>query len=225
MLNFKKTPNKLITALALSIACSTSAYAFSDDEARRAILELREQVQRMAEQDRNVRLEFADQLEMLKQEVMTLRGKVEQLKWASGLSNNTNQDGSQSTLRAADPQEQAAFEGPDALFRSGKYAEASDGFKTFIEAYPDSILTPEARFYRGSSLYATKQFRQSITALKELIDATPEDPKAPDALLIIAASQIELDDFNGAKASLQRITKDYPNTSAAKTAAERLKLL
>jgi TolA-binding protein len=31
--------------------------------------------------------------------------------------------------------------------------------------------------------------------------------------------------MNGAKASLQRIVKQYPNTSAAQTAKDRLKLL
>jgi len=42
---------------------------------------------------------------------------------------------------------------------------------------------------------------------------------------VIAASQIELNDMAGAKASLQKIVKDYPQTSAAETAKSRLKLL
>src|SRR5699024_8826812 len=72
----------LSAAIAVSSFVITPAYALADDEARRAILDLREQVHQMAEQDRRVRLDFADQIETLKHEVMSLRGTIEQLKWA-----------------------------------------------------------------------------------------------------------------------------------------------
>ncbi len=214
--------------IALTLAPLTfggTAKAFSDSEARRAILELREQVQNMAQQNRQIHLDFAEQMETLKQEVMSLRGSLEQLKWASGLADPSSQAGQNTSSRAADPQEQAAFEGPLEMFRSGKYKEAIDGFNLFIDYYPDSDLTPEARFYRGSSLYATQQFKNAIDGLNQILSDTPDDPRAPDALLIIAASQIEQDNLSGAKDSLQRILNDYPDTSAASTAQERLKLL
>lgn len=226
----KVYPNMLRIALSamvsLAALASAPAHAFADDDARRAILDLREQVHQMSEQDRRVRLEFADQLETLKHEIMSLRGQIEQLKWASDLERRSSQDQSGGTgTQVADPQEQAAYEGPIALFRSGKYKEAVDGFNTFLDAYPNSQLAPEARFYRGSSQYATKDFKGSIAGLQELVSTTPQDPRAADALLIIAASQIELDDLSGAKSTLQRIVKDYPETSAAETAKDRLKLL
>ncbi len=126
----------------------------------------------------------------------------------------------------ADPQEQAAYEAAMGLFRGGKYKEAAGSLATFIQTYPTSPLTPEARFYRGSSMYASKDFKGSIQGLaRPGIKASPDDPRAPDALLVIAASQIELNDMAGAKASLQRIVKDYPQANAAETAKSRLKLL
>lgn len=216
----------LTAAISLSALSATPAYAFADDDARRAILDLREQVHQIVEQDRRIRLDFAEQLETLRHEIVSLRGEIEQLKWASGLDRRSSQDQSGgTTTQVADPQEQAAYESPIALFRSGKYKEAAEGFNTFLDAYPHSSLAPEARFYRGSSQYATKNFRDSIAGLQELISMTPEDPRAADALLIIAASQIELDDLAGAKSSLQRIVNEYPDTSAAQTAQDRLKLL
>lgn len=216
----------LAATMALTTLSSTPAFAFADDDARRAILDLREQVHQITEQDRRIRLDFADQLDMMRQEVMSLRGQIEQLKWASDLERRSSQDQSGGvSTQVADPLEQAAYESPIALFRSGKYKEAADGFDTFLNAYPDSQLAPEARFYRGSSQYATKDFKASIAGLQELISLTPQDPRAADALLIIAASQIELDDLAGAKTSLQRIVKEYPDTSAAQTATDRLQLL
>lgn len=216
----------LATTMASATLVSSPAQAFADDDARRAILDLREQVHQIVEQDRRIRLEFADQIEMLRNEVTTLRGQIEQLKWMSDLERRTSQDQSGgASTQVADPQEQAAYESPIGLFRSGKYKEAAEGFTLFLDAYPDSTLAPEARFYRGSSQYATKEFKASITGLQELIATTPQDPRAADALLIIAASQIELDDLAGAKSSLQRIVSDYPDTSAAQTAKDRLQLL
>ena len=223
-------PTTLRIALAATMSFATlsaaPAHAFADDDARRAILDLREQVHQITEQDRRIRLEFADQLEMMRHEIMSLRGEIEQLKWASDLERRASQDQSGgSSIQVGDPQEQAAYESPIALFRSGKYKEAADGFSLFLDAYPSSQLAPEARFYRGSSQYATKDFKASIAGLQELISTTPQDPRAADALLIIAASQIELDDLGAAKTSLQRIVKEYPETSAAQTATDRLKLL
>lgn len=211
-------------ALALLVGTRPAA-AFSDDEARRAILDLREQVHQMAEQDRRIRIDLAEQIEALKSEVMSLRGEIEQLKWAAGLHRNAASQDADSTLSSvADPQERAAFEALMENFQSGSYAEAAKGFDTFLDAYPDSQLAPEARFYRGSSQYATKSFSNAVKGLRELVSQHPDNPRAADALLIIASSQVEMDDLSGAKASLERIVEDYPDSSAADTAKERLTL-
>lgn len=216
----------LLVATSVAIFSAAPAHAFADDDARRAILDLREQVHQMTEQDRRIRLEFSDQLEALKNEITSLRGEVEQLRSASDLSRRSSQgEPGGTTTQVADPQEQAAYENPISLFRSGQYKESIDGFNTFLDAYPNSQLAPEARFYRGSSQYATKDFKGSIAGLEDLVSSTPHDPRAADALLIIAASQIELDDMTAAKTTLQRILKEYPETSAAETAKDRLKLL
>lgn len=217
----------LLVATSVALLSTGTAHAFADDDARRAILDLREQVHQMTEQDRRIRLEFSDQIETLKHEIMSLRGEVEQLRSALDLNQRSSQGqaGGFITTEVADPQEQAAYESPISLFRNGQYKDAIDGFDTFLGAYPNSQLAPEARFYRGSSQYATKDFKGSINGLEELVSSTPQDPRAADALLIIAASQIELDDMAAAKTTLQRILKEYPETSAAETAKDRLKLL
>src|SRR3546814_11212781 len=87
-------------------------------------------------------------------------------------------------------------------------SDLAASFATFLEAYPHSQLAPEARFYQGSSRYASKDFKGSIQGLTELVKDTPQDPSAPDALLVIAASQIELNNMAGTKASLQKLVKD-----------------
>lgn len=206
----------IFLALATGVITSGFANAFSDSEARKAILELRERI----EQDRRVRLDFAEQLEILKQEVASLRGQIEKMKWATGMVNNDH-----STNSNIDPQELAVYEVAIELFNSGKYAESIASFESFLQSYPDSSLAPDAMFYRGSAQYATNKFSNSIQGLKELIQQHPNNDRSADALLVIAASLIEMDNIQGAREALRTITKDYPSSSAASTAQERLKLL
>uniref|UniRef100_UPI0033406059 tol-pal system protein YbgF n=1 Tax=Castellaniella defragrans TaxID=75697 RepID=UPI0033406059 len=210
--------------LAITLALATApAHAFSDDEARRAILELRTQIKQITEQNQQARLQLADQIDMLRQELVTMRGQLEQLTRRAPTGNqpeNAPQD-----RQADDPQEQAAYQAAAEQYRSGKYKEAASAFAAFTQAYPDSELSGDANFYLGSSQYATRDFKGSIKTMQDLVKAKPRDPRAPDALLVAAASQIELNDLAGAKASLQQIIKDYPNTPAAETAKSRMKLL
>ncbi|NHC60582.1 tol-pal system protein YbgF [Paenalcaligenes suwonensis] len=197
------------------------AEAFADDEARRAILELRQQVRQMNEQNQQARLRLADEVEMLRQEVATLRGKVEQLSW----QNSQGQEGDTNQTLFDDPQEQAAYEGAMDLYRSGQYPQAASGFSAFIDAYPNSPQLDEVRFYEGSALYASRNFRGAIQKLQALVKDRPGSPRAADALMVIASSEVEQNDLAGAQKTLQRIVKDYPGTAAADTAKNRLELL
>ena len=62
-------PLTIAAAVAVLLA-SAPAHAFSDDEARKAILDLRQQVQQMNEQNARARLQLADQMQSMQQEVM-----------------------------------------------------------------------------------------------------------------------------------------------------------
>ena len=199
------------------------SYAFSDDEARRAILELRQQMRQMTEQNQQGRLLLADQIELMRQEIAQLRGKVEKLDWQSSRLEQ-NQSQSEPTL-ISDPQELAAYEAALDLYRNGQYQEAASSFGTFVEAYPESGQFTEVRFYEGSSLYASKRFSAAIQKLLALVASQPTSPRAADALMVIASSQVEMNDLASAQNTLQRIVAEYPNSAAADTARNRLQLL
>lgn len=216
----------LAGALCVSALASMPAHAFADDDARRAILDLRQQLKQVTEQNQSARLQLADQIETMQHELTEIRGQLERIRWEQDVSKRSSEDQSGgSTIQVGNPQEQAAFNNAMGLFRSGKYKEATSGFAGFLGNYPSSELATEARFYQGSSQYASKDYKGSAQTLQGLVQASPEDDRAPDALLILAASQIELNNMAGAKASLQKIVKDYPQSSAAETAKSRLKLL
>ena len=213
-----------LAAFSLALLACFPAHAFADDEARRAIIELRQQVQQMREQNQQAQLNLAAQIDSLRHEVVTLRGQVEKLGWESSNLRQTSNDGN-TQLTASDPQEQAVFDSAMDLYRAGQYQEASESLGAFMDAYPSSVLIDDVRFYQGSSLYALRNYKGASEQLQKMVKESPKAPHAADALMIAASCQIELNDLNGARSLLQRIVKEYPETEAADTARNRLKLL
>jgi TolA-binding protein len=61
------------------LAINQSAFAFADDDARKAIVELRQQIKILTEANQRARIQLADQIEAIEQEVVRLRGDMEQL--------------------------------------------------------------------------------------------------------------------------------------------------
>lgn len=215
----------IVTAALIASAIAAPAHAFSDDEARRAILDLRAQVKQQNEQNQRARLQLADQMQAMQQEIMQLRQQLElvsrQQPSGQAPSGSANPPGA----TASDPAEQSAYDGAIDQFRQAQYQDAAESFAAFLALYPNSQLAPTAKFYLGSSRYAVKDYKGAIEELNQLVQQAPNDPRAPDALLVIAGSQIELNNRTGAKTSLERIVKNYPDSQAAGTAKSRLQLL
>src|SRR3546814_11644447 len=76
-------PVAIAVVFSLGTLCAAPAQAFSDDEARRALLDLRAPVQQLPTQNQHARLQYADRLETLKQQVATMRGTLDKMQWES----------------------------------------------------------------------------------------------------------------------------------------------
>lgn len=208
------------TAL-LGASFSSPAAAFEDEDARRAILELRSQL-KMAGLSR---LELSNQVQALQKEVAQLRGQLESINHSTELANaQQNYDDFGPNPQVGDPTEQRDYDNAINLFRQGEYEMSAQALNNFANTYPNSVLTPGARFYEGSSYYATRDFQGAISRLERMVNSYPKDPQAGDALLVVAGSQLELNNIDGSKQTLQRVISQYPNSPAADTAEERLKM-
>lgn len=127
---------------------------------------------------------------------------------------------------AANPQsESQAYEAALDQFKAGEYAKAIAGFGDFLKAHPGSTLAPNAQYWTGYAYYAMKDYRNAIAQQTKLLNAYPQNAKAPDALLNIASSQAELKETAAAKKNLEEVIAKYPGTNAAAIAAKRLALL
>lgn len=242
----------LVASLLAGYAVSSQAALFGDDEARRAIIELRQRVdslqqssQRMGEDNSQTRrslLELQSQIEALKADQAKLRGQNEQLlrdvaelqrgqrDLAKGMDERLRQfeptmvnvDGQEF---AADPSEKKEFDDALGLFRAGKFPESGQAFAAFLRQWPKSGYTPSVRFWLGNSQYATRDYKNAIANFRSVLTNAPLHARAPEAALSIANCQVELKDTKAARATLESLIKTYPNTEAAANAKSKLATL
>jgi tol-pal system protein YbgF len=113
---------------------------------------------------------------------------------------------------------QAAFE----LLKQGRYKEASAALKQFMVAFPDSSLLDNAQYWLAETHYVSQSYDKALPEFSVVVDKYPQSRKIPDALLKIGYCNYELKRFDAARKSLQTVVANYPETTAARLAGQRL---
>ena len=113
---------------------------------------------------------------------------------------------------------QAAFE----LLKEQRYEPAAMAFEQFLVSFPDSELADNAQYWLAESHYVTQMFDQALSEFSVVIEKHPRSRKVPDALLKMGYCNYELEDWDAARASLKRVQDEYPETTAARLAGQRL---
>ncbi len=225
-----------------------SAALFDDDEARKAILDLRSKVDSVSRDlnaridtkaDKTITLDMISQREQTLQDIAKLRGQIEVL--ANELANTQKQQKDfysdlDARLRKLEPREvtidgqqaavgvseQSSYEAALAVFKSGDYKAAATSLDTFVKRYPDSAYAANAQYWLGNAYYAQRDCKSAITAQQLVVKNYADSPKAADAMLNIASCYTELKDKANAKKTLDALISRYPDSNAAQTAKERL---
>jgi tol-pal system protein YbgF len=238
-------------ALAACLAPHARAGLLDDDEARKAILELRAKVDTIARDlntridtktDKAAALDLVNQHEQAMQEIAKLRGQIEVL--SNELANAQRRqkdfyvdldtrvrklephkatvDGQEVTV---EPSEQKAYDAAVAAFKGGDYKLAAVALGDFVRRYPGSGYAANAQYWLGSAYYALREYQNAIVATQVVFTTYAGSPKAPDALLNIAVCYTELKDKKNAKKALQELIAKFPDAGAAQGAKERLAAL
>jgi tol-pal system protein YbgF len=113
---------------------------------------------------------------------------------------------------------QAAFE----LLKEQRYEPAALAFQQFLVTFPDSELADNAQYWLAESHYVTQQYDQALGEFEVVIATFPDSRKVPDALLKVGYCNYELKRWDDARGSLTRVQTDYPETTAARLAGQRL---
>lgn len=239
----------LVAAVAGLAFVSAQAALFEDDEARRAILELRQkfdasalEARRAGEDNAQLRrslLELSNQIEALRGDIARMRGEQEQLAREVSEVQRRQKDITQGVEDrfkkfepskvsvdgkefVASPGETREFDAALAVLRKGEFASAQTAFGEFNRRYPESGYKPSALFWLGNAQYALRNYRDAVVNFRALLSVAPDHQRAPEAALSIANCQIELKDSKSARKTLEDLLKVYPQSEAAAVARDRL---
>ncbi|MCG2586153.1 tol-pal system protein YbgF [Massilia sp. TS11] len=241
-----------IRALLLALVCSAPLVAHAglldDDEARKAILDLRAKVDRLVGElnaridtkvEKSALTDIVNDRERVMEQIAQLRGQIEvlaneiakaqkaQKDLYVDLDNRlkkleprkTTIDGKEVTIA---PDEQKSYDAAMLLFKAGDYKAAAQSLGEFVRRYPESAFAPNAQYWLGNSYFAQRDCTNAIAAQQVVLSAYADSPKAPDAMLNIASCYVELKDKKNAKKTYQDLIAKFPGTPAAATAKDRL---
>ncbi len=236
---------------AMAIAGTASAM-FSDDEARRAILDLRARVeaanariddlQKQLQNASQGQLQMLNENERLRAELARLRGQLEETSRLANTGKSQQKDlyldldqrlkqiepvtvETNGTTHRVSPAEKVRFDELQESLKAGEFKKAAGLANRFLLQFPGSSLGPRVLLTKGTALYADKNYKGAIAAREHFIDRYPGHPEVPQATLNLAASQAESGNTSAARTTLQSLIKEFPDSPAATEAKDRLKAL
>jgi tol-pal system protein YbgF len=112
----------------------------------------------------------------------------------------------------------------DAL-KAARYPEAIEGMRTFLAAHPQHPLADNAQYWLGQTYYLSRDYARAVEAFSAVGGRSPDRSKAPDALLKKGLSEVELKRNEDARRSFGELLQRYPESDAARTAADALQKL
>jgi tol-pal system protein YbgF len=113
---------------------------------------------------------------------------------------------------------QAAFD----MLRNGQYMQSAEAFRNFLLVFPSSPLADNAQYWLAETYYVQRQFTTALPAFQLVVESYPNSIKMPDALLKIGFCNYELQQWPAARAALEQVVREFPDTTAARLATQRL---
>ncbi|MGI4860910.1 MAG: tol-pal system protein YbgF [Janthinobacterium lividum] len=241
-LRFNLSRTAFVALTAWGALFAVPAHAFSDDDARKAILELRTRLDttnnQLSAAQRAV-IDLQNRLDQAQQQIATVRGQNEELTNQLTTVQSTQKDyyaDLDARLKKFEPQQQTidgvqgtvqpgetdAFNAALQQFRSGDFKGAGGAFSDFVRRYPESPYKPTALFWLGNAYYAQRDYAKSTATLKSVVDGYPTHPRAAEALLAIANNQAEQGQTSAARKTLQQVSTQYAGSPSAQAAQDRL---
>ena len=124
-------------------------------------------------------------------------------------------------------------------FTKGNYTLAIAEFREFVRRYPDAAQVDAAQYWIGESYFsmgraaasaaqtdkAREAFEQSVQEFRKVFVNYPRGRQVPTALYKEALALVELKQMKVAKARLQYLVDNFPQSDEAPLARERLKNL
>jgi tol-pal system protein YbgF len=111
------------------------------------------------------------------------------------------------------------------MLRAGKNADAIAGFRQELASYPQGSYADNAWYWMGMAYYNQRDDAQALSSFQTLLERFQASPRVPDTLLKVGAILQAESKPEQARAAYQRVIQNFPNTTAASTARQRLNQL
>ena len=123
-----------------------------------------------------------------------------------------------------DPQKaEAVYQRAFNLLKKSQYGQAKKAFKNFLKNYTESDYSDNAQYWLGETNYVMQKYDIAINEYQALLNIFPNSKKVSHALLKIGYSYAELGNVSDAEKILIEVVQQYPGTTAARLAEERLR--
>lgn len=110
-------------------------------------------------------------------------------------------------------------------YRNGNFELAIDGFKMYIEQFPESPLADNSLYWIGECYFSQKKYERAIEQFNELILNYPRGDKIPAAYLKKGFSFMELEKKEEALSVFKLLISKYPLEEETKIAQQKIKEL
>lgn len=111
------------------------------------------------------------------------------------------------------------------LLKQRRYDESITGFENFLGKYPNSKYSGNAQYWLAEANYVSKRYDVALEQFQTVIDQYPTSSKVPDARLKIGYTYYELEQWEDARVTLTRLRSQFPNSTVAGLAQQRLERL
>jgi tol-pal system protein YbgF len=124
---------------------------------------------------------------------------------------------------SADPVgENRAFEAAYAFYKAENYQNAATAFRDFLKSYPQSVHEANVLYWMGNAYFLQKDCKNSMGSYQALIGKYQDHPRVQEAMLNIAACQLDLNNKAAAKKTLKQLISQFPGSDASEKAKKRL---
>ena len=108
------------------------------------------------------------------------------------------------------------------FMKKASFASAEAWFAAFTERHPEHAKAENAFYWLGEVRLVRKKPQEALVAFGESIKKFPSGPRAADSLLKMGMSFEQIGKKELAQTTWQKLSKDFPDSSAAKKADKLL---
>lgn len=101
------------------------------------------------------------------------------------------------------------------FFKEKQYARSLIAFSSFIDQYPDTVLTDNAYFWLAESYYQKKEYVLAIQEYLKILENFPDGSKAPYAVLKLSNAYEMVGDKTSSEKYKRSLFQKYPKSMAA----------